>query len=373
MQKEYIDKYQLFALIIIFQIGSTTLFALGIDAKQDAWMVILIALGAGLGLTWLYTEIQKHFPHQNLMEILVSVLGKWIAIPFIILYAIFFFYISTFILYEFAQFMIINFFQETPIQAILLITISLVMYCLFLGIEAKARSSQIVFPYLMFFILSIYFLSLISGIGKIEQLSPTLENGIMPIMKATPSVITFPFGEMIVFLMYWCYVNNKQEIRRISLLAVGISGILLTISLGFMIAVLGVHGAATAQFPLFKIIQKINIGDFIQRLDAIGGAILFIGGFYKMTLYFNASRLAVETLINKKNQKWLMVLMGVLWYWFILVYFPTFSFYREVAINVINPYLMLPYQFILPFLLLMIIKLKIKLQQKQGRNIHVRS
>jgi spore germination protein KB len=89
--KEYIDKNQLFTLTMIFQIGSTTLFALGIDAKQDAWLAILISLVAGLGLVLLYTEIQKHFPEQNLTEIFVSVLGRWVATPFIILYAIFFF------------------------------------------------------------------------------------------------------------------------------------------------------------------------------------------------------------------------------------------------------------------------------------------
>lgn len=39
----YITKVQLFFLIMLFEIGSTTLFALGIKAKQDAWIVVLIA------------------------------------------------------------------------------------------------------------------------------------------------------------------------------------------------------------------------------------------------------------------------------------------------------------------------------------------
>ncbi len=38
-----ISNIQLFTLIMIFEIGSTTLFALGIGAKQDAWIVIITA------------------------------------------------------------------------------------------------------------------------------------------------------------------------------------------------------------------------------------------------------------------------------------------------------------------------------------------
>jgi spore germination protein KB len=255
-----------------------------------------------------------------------------------------------------------TFLNETPIQAIILITIALVMYCLFLGVEVKARSSQLVFPYFLFFIIAIYALISFSGQVKMVRLSPTLENGVMPVLKAAPPILTFPFGEMIVFLMYWRYVNNKRVIRKISLWAVGVSGMLLTISLVFMIAVLGVQGASTQEIPLFNVIEQINIGNSIQRMDAIGGAVLFIGGFYKMTLYFNASRLALETLINKKNQKWLLILMGIAWFGFVLIYFPNFTFYRWVGTNIINPYLEIPYQLLIPCMLLLIIKLKKKLQ-----------
>ena len=45
--KPHITPKQLFALIILFQIGSTTMFSLGITAKEDAWIAIIVAMFAG--------------------------------------------------------------------------------------------------------------------------------------------------------------------------------------------------------------------------------------------------------------------------------------------------------------------------------------
>ncbi|WJQ80915.1 GerAB/ArcD/ProY family transporter [Brevibacillus brevis] len=41
---ERISKFQLSAMIILFQIGSATLFEVGIGAKQDAWLTVLTGM-----------------------------------------------------------------------------------------------------------------------------------------------------------------------------------------------------------------------------------------------------------------------------------------------------------------------------------------
>lgn len=52
-----INKKQLFCLMMLFEIGSTTLFTLGIEAKQDAWISILISILIGLILLKIYIKI----------------------------------------------------------------------------------------------------------------------------------------------------------------------------------------------------------------------------------------------------------------------------------------------------------------------------
>src|SRR5690242_519493 len=93
---ERISSFQLLALIILHEIGSTTLFARGIEAKQDAWIAIIVGMMMGFMILWVYTQIQLSYPDKNLPEILMTVLGKWIAAPLIFLYAFSFFFTSIF-------------------------------------------------------------------------------------------------------------------------------------------------------------------------------------------------------------------------------------------------------------------------------------
>lgn len=47
MEKAKISLYQLFVLILLFELGSAILVPLAIDAKQDAWLAILSGLIGG--------------------------------------------------------------------------------------------------------------------------------------------------------------------------------------------------------------------------------------------------------------------------------------------------------------------------------------
>ena len=68
-----ISKHQLFCLMSLFEIGSTSLFLLGVEAKQDAWIATLLATLGGLGLLWVYTELQRLFPENNIVEIIITI------------------------------------------------------------------------------------------------------------------------------------------------------------------------------------------------------------------------------------------------------------------------------------------------------------
>ncbi|WP_102346079.1 GerAB/ArcD/ProY family transporter [Bacillus sp. Marseille-P3661] len=370
MRKDQINKSQLLALIILFEVGSTTLFAIGIEAKQDAWIAILIALVTGIGLLWVFTEIQSAFPDKNLAEILNFVLGKWIALPLILLYALSFFWTSSFILYEFSTSIVEYFLRDTPLVVIIFCILTVVVYSMLLGVEVIGRTAEIFLPWFSIFFVSIIILLLFSGDIKSEQLLPILEGGILPVLKTTPQVVNFPFGEMIIFLMYWCYVNNKQIVRKISIIAVSISGFILMLTVITMISVLGVDITSRSPFPLLQVIRKINVGNFLQRVDAIGGMILLLGGYFKGLLYFNGSRLAIQTVFNikQKHQQWLIIVLSICLLWYTHVYFDDFIFYRWAGLE-INTKMVYPiFQIFIPVLLLIIIKLKVNIMRKNERD-----
>ncbi len=364
-----ITNYQLFSLIVLVQIGSTTLFALGIKAKQDAWISILVAMAAGLILMSVYIKLQKNFPGKNLAEIITTLLGKVLGAPLIILYGFYFMHIATFNYREFGDLINITFLPNSPVIVILIIFLLTVFYILFLGLDVFSRLGEILCPFILFFIIGTYILISISGQVDLNEIKPILGYGIEPVLQgAYPQVINFPFGEMIVFLMYWRYTKTPESLGKTSMLAILFSGILLTISLIIMISVLGVELASSVTIPFLEVIKLINIADVITNLDAVGIIIMFIGGFFKMTIFFYGGILAFSTLFKGIKERILIIIGGIFILFVALFVLRNRSIHLWLGQKVTTPYIHLPFQMFIPILLVFISSLK-KDNRKSNKNI----
>jgi spore germination protein KB len=361
---ERISPFQLLALIIFHEIGSTTLFARGIEAKQDAWIAIIIGMMMGFMILWVYTEIQLSYPDKNLPEILMTVLGKWIARPLILLYALTFFFTSVFNLREFTELFTITVLPKTPVTVLIIVVMVTTIYAVSAGIEVVARTAEAALPFFLFFLILIYTLTFFSGNADLSKLKPVLEYGWSPVLhSAFPGILVFPFGEMTVFLMYWKYLNSKSKIRKVSFLSVGISGVFLVVSVIIMISVLGVRMTSGLWVPLFEIIKLINVGDFITNLDTVGVVFFLLGGFFKMSLFFYGGVLAIQSLFKVKNPIWLILLSAISVSSSSILYFPNLIFHRFVGLKVHSPYIDTIFYLILPILILLNIWVKTKLQK----------
>ncbi len=352
-----ITKTQLFSLIMLFEIGSTTLFALGIGAKQDAWIVVFISSLIGLLLLWVYTQFPKQFPNQTFAEILTQLVGKKFAALLLLLFGLSFISGASHNFYEFGQLIKMTALPTTPLLIILYIYIIAAVYILHLGFEVIARTAEILFPVFLIFLFTVYISTLFSGNFQIGEMLPVLGNGISPILIETPKVIAFPYAEMVTFLMYWHYVDKQQEIKKIAFTALISSTIAIIFTLIAMISVLGVNLAANAEIPLLETILTVNIADIFTNLDLLAVLIMFIGGFYKMSLRFYAFVLILTWLFKAKKPKKILIISGLL--------FPLFTVYRFPGLDYkrwkgeIELYTLLLYSLI-PILLLIIHYLKKK-------------
>ncbi len=355
----HLSKHQLFTLMFLFEVGSTSVFALGIDAKQDAWIVILLGLLIGLGFVWIYTELQSAFPDKNYVEIILSVLGKKLGIPLILLSLLGCFWHCARNLREFGELIIITVLPETPLLVINFIFVLVAIYVLFNGVEVLARSSEIIMPIILLFMLSLYILVYISGDVDFRNLTPVLGKGIKPVLKTLPSMVVFPFGEMFVFLMYWNYANEKKLVRKTAMKAVFYSGIMLCTTVIMDITVLGARYVSIATVPLVETIRLINIGNIITNFDAIGVLIIFFGGFFKMVIYLNAVVLILTTLFKIKNNKLMIILVSVFLLWFSMVFESSYVFHQWMFPFDVH-YFAVVYTNIAPLLLLIIYKIKKK-------------
>ncbi len=323
-----ISNKELLILMLLFQIGSTTLYALGIEAKQDSWIAILVALIISIPFVLIISEFQRNFPNKNYVEIINTIIGKWLGVPLSLLYGFLWFYAAARNVREFAELTLFTFLPNTPIIIINILFVGTALFILLNGFEVLARMGELLLPVLIIFLLSVFVLTIVSGISDLRLLAPVLENGFQPVLKAAyPVIVFFPYGEILVFSMYWQYISSKNNIRNISLISTIVSGLLLSLSSIVIVSTLGPVVTSLINVPLLEIIKLINIANILTNFDAIAIVIMSIGGIFKMSLYINASALVFASIFKIKNHKYILIILSIILVGYSIWYEPSYIFH----------------------------------------------
>lgn len=359
MEKGKISQRQLFSLMVLFEIGSAIVVGLGMKAKQDAWLAILLGMIGGLVLFLIYGYLFQCYPNIPLTSYIEKIMGKYIGKIVALGYNLYFLYIATRVLRDFGELNITTILHETPLSVINFLFILVVGYGCYLGIEVLGRTGEIFFIVIM--ILGILFTALvfISRLPKMSNLLPVLEDGWGPVLSTTfPLTLSFPFGEMIVFTMLLPYLNQSKNGIRGGLLAILLSGLILSCIIAINISVLGPFAAEQAAFPLYKTTGKINIGDFIQRLDVIAVIILIVGGFFKIAIFFYAALIGLADLFKVKKYQTLIIPCGIILVISSLYIADNYVKHIEIGLEKVPIYLHIPFQIIIPIILALITVIK---------------
>jgi len=239
----------------------------------------------------------------------------------------------------------------------------LVMSTFYMGIQTFARTSEILTPIYILSLLGIFILAFLSRIVDINNILPILGDGFSPILETLnpPVTVCFPYSEMVVFLMFWKYVDPKKCISRTTYSSVAISGLVIIIAQAILILVLGVNYTSSSTIPLLDVIKLIHIGDVITNLDSFGMVLLFIGGYFKTCIFFYGSVLAFCTIFNIKKIKLWATLLAILATLYSLVFMPNYPFMLSMVAMVDSTFVLLPLFIIIPCLLLIICWLKNKI------------
>jgi spore germination protein KB len=321
-----ISNIQLFMLVVVFIVGSTTLFALGIGAGRDAWIVMLLEALAGAVVLWVYTQFPKWFPHQTFAHMLKVILGKKLGIPLLALYCFYFYNQVYYNFYEFGALIKLTTLELTPILVILYIFIFAMIYMVYLGFEVIARTCEILLPYLLFFLLIIFILASLSEGFDMTEMLPILGEGYKPIFEEWRVSVGFPYGEVVVFLTFWHYVDKHEHIRKVTFWALGVSTFFVVLSLIVMISMLGPELTGKTEIPLLETILAIKVAEIITNLDSLAVFIIFIGGFYKTILHFMGFYLTFTWLVKSSKVKWLFFVIST--------FYPIISYYRFPGLDI---------------------------------------
>jgi spore germination protein KB len=363
MEKVKISPFQMFSLIFLFELGSAVVVGLGVQAKQDAWIAILIGMLGGMILFCIYYYLFRQYPKLPLTSYIPKVFGKIIGYPVAIFYILYFIYIASRVLRDLGSLLVISTLTQTPLWVINLMVIFIIAYANYLGIETLARTGEIFYFFFMFCLILSSFFIFSSGLVNPENLLPILENGWKPVFTtAFPLTFSFPFGEMIVFTILMPYLNRPQLNLKTGLFAMLITGIILSYTSIVNITVLGTQKMETSMFPLLETVSKVNIGDFLQRLDAIVISTLVIGCFIKISIFTYAAVIGTADLLKKRKNPAIVYVVCLVTLAASLLNAENIQEHIYIGLKIVPVYLHLPFQTGIPLLLLIVVWIRKKLK-----------
>ncbi|PIC57995.1 spore gernimation protein [Sporosarcina sp. P12(2017)] len=324
MQNIKINPYQFLVLVIFFTVGTGILIipsALAAEAKQDAWIAVIVGIGISLLVIWLFTTIALWFPHLNYIQINEKLFGKWIGKTVSVLFVIMATYYTSSLLYYSATFVATNILPNTPMVALHILMIGIVVMGIHLGLETIARSAEILI--VVFVVLFLILVVFISPQIKFENLQPVFEVGTKMIFQSSIYFVTSSTVNAIVLLMIFpALINKMKQAKKSFLIGHLIGGIFIFILTFLSVSVLGAEDTARQIYPGYELAKRISVGDFVQRIEGLMGSLWFIALYFKTVLYFYASILGITQILNLKDYRPLTVPLGMLAVILALVIYP---------------------------------------------------
>ncbi|MGG1397600.1 GerAB/ArcD/ProY family transporter [Bacillus salipaludis] len=355
MDKIKINASQLFTLVFLFEMGSSILFGLGANAKQDAWISIILGLAGGLIVFFVHYRLFLFYPDLILTSYIQKIAGKWPGRIIAFFYITYFIYVSGRVLRDFGELLETTVYTNTPLFVIHALMVLTITYGIHKGLEVIARVAQIYFAIIYIMAISGFLLIIFSGLIHFDFLKPILENGWKPVFNSFfRETLAFPFGEIIVFTMIYPYVNEPKKIKFVCVGGMILSGINITITAIITIATIGPELYTRSNFPLLSTVSKIELANFIERLDVLFMLYLIIGGFFKISLYFYAAVAGTADLFQFKKKEKLVFTIGLIILFASITMASTYAEFVKEGLEFATVYLNLPFQIIIPSIFLLI-------------------
>lgn len=357
MNREIISDKQGISMIAIFIAGTSSILSLGLEGKKDVWLSIILAVIMGIIVSLIFIKLHLIFPDKNLFDICEICFGKFISKIFILLFTWFAFEESSQVLINTSQFIRDTALPETPMIMSRIILLFLCLWSVKEGLEVIGRwSSFFIIPFILFVFIAV--LLLIPKMD-INNILPVLDKGISPVLKGAFSCFTFPFGEAVMLAMIFSRFKTKKSYYNVYIFGLLIGGICaLLLSLSTVLVVIPSE-ALQKYYSAYSTISRINIGDFIQRLEIISSLVFVIGGFVKLNILLLATCLGVCKLFNFSEYRFIVIPICLIILNFSFIQFDSRMHFDDWSSSV-WPYYAFTFEVILPITVIISAKTKNK-------------
>ncbi|MGE5576679.1 MAG: GerAB/ArcD/ProY family transporter [Syntrophothermus sp.] len=277
-------------------------------AGSAAWILILIGgVVAWVGLFFI-TRLSLRFPKYSLIELTEALLGPVFGRLVGLLFIGYFLYVTSIVMREFTETFKTAILPDTPPSVLTIVMLSILMYAAYCGLEALARASELLFP---FIVVSFFAALLVWPNVRLGFLRPFWGPGI-PVLLKNGLLAASIYGEILFLAMIFPFLRQKGDAWRAGTSAILVSGIILSSLTALAVAVFSDRGLAQIPFPMLTLARLVNLGKFLQRVEAVYVFVWFFTGALKLSIAFYVTVLGTAQLLKLEDFRPLIWPYGLL-------------------------------------------------------------
>lgn len=356
-EREEISESEFIFLAVVFLLGTAVMIPPGRAAGQESWLAIIIGAVEGGLFCLIYHQLRVLFPDKNLMSMLDSVFGKVFGKICGVLFLLYFLYVGSISLAIHHSFVELELLNKTPAMVVVILVLTALVYAVYSGIEVLARCGQMLLIICVLLFL-VTFLLLFNEYN-FSNLLPLFTVPTLQLLWSAQSTASFPFGEIVCFLMITDAVgksSNSRKPRRLFLISLAISAVLLLCMCFRNIGVLGKLDQILI-FPGFYLGRILHISESFTRMEIITIVNFIVLSFWKISLLLYVLSLGVSQLCNLRKHQRLIIPLALLMGFMALNNFQNMS-QKITFLRFYYPIIALIFQLIFPGILLLTAKIK---------------
>lgn len=348
MGKEIIPAGQAISIAVLFIIGSSLFMGASGQSGSSSWIALILAMLLAVPFMLIYARLHVLFPGKDLYDMLILVFGAIAGRVFSCLYIWYALHLGSLVLRNFGEFSKSVALTSTPMLVPMLVIVLLCVWVIKAGIEVLGRSAKFLTLFTFMVIIVVQLLSIPKF--HYHHLLPVLDSGWGAVFSDALGSFTFPFAEIVVFLGAFHALPPKGSAARILVRGTLIAGgIILLITIRNLL-VLGPDLLSSLYFPSYVAVSRINIGDFLTRIEGSAAIVFVTTLFVKVSLCLYTACNGVAKLFKLSSYRSVVLQMGL-----IMVYMADFIYKDIMQMNYFAHHIYkiyaLPFQVFIPVIL----------------------
>lgn len=311
-------------------------------AKNDLWLTLLPGLLVALIAVYTATRLHELYPKQTIVQYGERIVGKIPGKLLAIVYITYNLHAAGGVTRQYAEFIVGNFLTKTPIALIMASMLLLCAVAVYRGAELLVRGAVIFFPLI---VVPILFLLFLIPDLDFQNIFPILSHGITPVAKGALPMMGW-CDEMFMMSFFLPCVTDPEKARKYGVLtAIGVA-VFLTFANLIALLLLG-EDLGNKIYPLLMAFRYINIGHFLENLEALVLAMWVIGHFLQVGVFLYGAVLSFAHCFQLSDYRPIVFPIGLLClaigFWGVPNYSSFTAMVRSaVPFHIMSVYLVIP-------------------------------